>query len=138
MLPVCSAEHTFRTHVARAQYYVIICNFLSVGVGGVSFGIVCHEPPSCPKNHNMALARESQHPGIATWWINGKTYSEWQRPGPSPLLWIHGKRQYFGRTVPFRGTHNLHFCSRSREECPLARSSFCCLSPWSTIDYYIL
>jgi hypothetical protein len=51
-------------------------------------------PPDPSTNHN--IARESQHPGTATWWINDKTYSEWKHSGSSSLLWIHGKRQCFG------------------------------------------
>jgi len=84
-------------------------------------------PPDPWENHN--IARDSQHPGSATWWINSKTYSKWKSSGPSSLLWIHGKRQCLGAQCLFCGTHNLHVCSRSREERLLVRSSFYDLSP---------
>jgi len=91
-------------------------------------------PPDPLKNHN--IARKYQHHGTATWWINGKTYSKWKQSGSSSLLWIHGKSQYFGCSVLFRGTHKLHVCSRSREECPLVRSSFYYLSPGRIICHH--
>jgi hypothetical protein len=49
-------------------------------------------PPDPWKNHN--LARDSQHSGTATWWIEGDAYAQWKSSGASSLLWIYGKRQY--------------------------------------------
>ena len=49
-------------------------------------------PPDPWKNHN--LARETQHGGTGTWWIQGDTYAEWKSSGKNSLLWVHGKRQY--------------------------------------------
>jgi len=78
-------------------------------------------------NHN--IARERQHSGTGTWWIHGEAFSKWKNSGPSSLLWIHGKRQYFCRPVLFCDTHKLHVYSGSREEHPLVRLSFYNLSP---------
>ena len=50
-------------------------------------------PPDPWKNYN--LARESRHTGTGTWWIHGDSYAEWKTSGPSSLLWIVGKRQFF-------------------------------------------
>jgi hypothetical protein len=58
-------------------------------------------PPDPWKNHNVA--HESRHNGTGTWWIEGDTYAEWKSSGPSSLLWIHGKRQYFAPPF-FTGT----------------------------------
>ncbi len=50
-------------------------------------------PPDPWKNHN--LARESRHGGTGTWSTEGDTCAEWKSSDASPLLWVHGKRQYF-------------------------------------------
>jgi hypothetical protein len=50
-------------------------------------------PPDPWKNHN--IARELHQTGTAEWFIQGSTFSEWKSSGPSSVLWIHGKREFF-------------------------------------------
>jgi hypothetical protein len=50
-------------------------------------------PPNPWTNHS--IVRESRHSGTGRWLIQGDTYAEWKSSGPSSLLWINGKRQYF-------------------------------------------
>lgn len=77
-------------------------------------------PPDPMKNHK--IARESQHCGTATWWVQGYNFAEWKSSGPSSLLWVHGKRQCFFRTyMVFRETQEYDLCSGLREECSLVR-----------------
>ncbi|KAI0296792.1 hypothetical protein B0F90DRAFT_1819818 [Multifurca ochricompacta] len=44
-------------------------------------------PPDPSKNHNIAC--ETHHEGTATWFIEGKAFSDWKKAGS--LLWVHGK-----------------------------------------------
>ena len=62
-------------------------------------------PPDPWKNHNVV--HESRHSGTGTWLIQGDTYAEWKSSGPSSLLWINGKRQYF---VPVFFPETDYFC----------------------------
>ena len=50
-------------------------------------------PPDPWKNYN--LGRESRHSGTGTWWTQSDSYAEWKCSGPSSLLWVNGKRQFF-------------------------------------------
>jgi hypothetical protein len=52
-------------------------------------------PPDPSTNYELGL--EAYHRGTATWFIEGKTFQEWDSTGS--LLWIHGKRTSFHRGV---------------------------------------
>ena len=47
-------------------------------------------PPDPSTNHNIAC--NARHKGTATWFFEGRTYTEWKSTGSESLLWIHGKR----------------------------------------------
>ena len=91
-------------------------------------------PPDPWINHNSA--RKSQHGATGAWWIHGEAFSKWKISGSSSLLWIHGERQCFRRSVLFRGTYNLHVCSRSREERALVSLCFYYFFPGRIIRYH--
>ena len=91
-------------------------------------------PPDSYKHD--AIVKKFQHSGTGRWWIDGEAFLKWKNSGPSSLLWIRGKRQCFGRSVLFRGTHNLHVCSRSREDRPLVCLPFYNLSPGRIIRHH--
>ena len=76
-------------------------------------------PPDPWKNYN--IGRESRHTGTGTWWIQSDSYAEWKSSGPSSLLWIHGKRQYFVLEF-FPEADEYCLCSGCRKERHLVRS----------------
>ena len=50
-------------------------------------------PPDPWKNHS--IMHETRHAESGMWLVQGNTYAKWKSSGPSSLLWINGKRQYF-------------------------------------------
>ncbi|KAN0115706.1 hypothetical protein V8E52_006652, partial [Russula decolorans] len=46
-------------------------------------------PPDPSTNHKIAC--RAHHKGTATWFFEGRTYTEWKSTGSDSLLWIHGK-----------------------------------------------
>ena len=70
------------------------------------------------KNHNVV--HDSRHSETGTWLIKGDTYAKWKSSGPSSLLWINGKRQYFIPTCLYR-TDDHCICSGCRKERHLVR-----------------
>jgi hypothetical protein len=53
-------------------------------------------PPDPSTNHNIAC--DTHHKKMATWFIEGSIFREWQ--STSPLLWIHGKRAHCPTSLP--------------------------------------
>ena len=77
-------------------------------------------PPDPWKNHN--IIHDTQQSETGTWLIRGDTYAKWKSSGPSSLLWINGKRQYFVN-IYLSGTNGHCLCSGCWKECYLVRCS---------------
>ncbi|KAN0115713.1 hypothetical protein V8E52_006659 [Russula decolorans] len=59
----------------RSQLQQDLCRWLS--------------PPDPSTNHKIAC--RAHHKGTATWFFEGRMYTEWKSTGSDSLLWIHGK-----------------------------------------------
>jgi hypothetical protein len=75
-------------------------------------------PPDPWETHNFA--RASSYHGTGAWFINGNIFAEWKACGPSPLLWIHGKRQ-LPPTAYSSAEIDFPFESGVWKECDLVR-----------------
>jgi hypothetical protein len=63
-------------------------------------------PPDPWKNFNIAC--KSRHRGSATWFIQGKQFSEWKAcEARGSLLWVHGNRPLTPIFIRFAETENF-------------------------------
>jgi hypothetical protein len=79
-------------------------------------------PPDPSTNHIIAC--KAHHKGTATWFFEGRTYTEWKSTGSESLLWIHGKRVLQSHSACLTPPNNTLICSWLRQEHTLVRRAF--------------
>jgi hypothetical protein len=62
-------------------------------------------PPDLFPNHEIAC--NTHHKGTATWFFEGRTYTEWKSTGSGSLLWIHGKRVPLSHSAARMPSNNI-------------------------------